>query len=257
MTEATNTKINAIVSTLETFLRNEYGKCTLMEETYASGDDTYHIYKISTPNEENGTLMIARDWMNGMYMAQFECNEGKLDIFFGFATKQNDTIRWRWYGDNGNFCQDTLANWFMREQESTTMQCLIRGTGVEDDGHEGHYYHTIHRKPQSIYGMNDDDAVKEIADVYSISEEVAKASIMKQTMLKGDYDSVRFWSGISLPEPDEDDDNNKDYDNCDEFTNSLAIEGLIEIFDNMDRRFDAWCTPSYALICEIAKSINE
>lgn len=257
MTKA-NDKINAIVARLEAFLKNEYGKCSLDNEDYSSGDGTYHIYKLTVPNNnryiiDNTCLKIARDWFNGCYMAEFECIEGKLDLFFGFATKQKNTIRWRYYSD-GEYCQDTLKDWFMSEEMSQTFQCLIRGTGVEEDGHEGHFYHTLHKKPRSLYGMNTDDAVKEIADVYSTSSEIAKASIMKQTMLKGDYDSVRFWSGVSIPEPEEDDDDNKDYDNCDEFTNSLAVEELIEIFDNMDGRFNSWCTPSYAMLKEMIKS---
>jgi hypothetical protein len=105
--------------------------------------------------------------------------------------------------------------------------------------------------------MNADEAVKEIADVYSISKECAKAAIMKQTMLKGDYDIVRFWSGVSIPEPEEDEDGRKEYDNCEDYVNSMSIESLVEIFDNMDCRCDAWCTPSYAIICEIAEAIKK
>jgi hypothetical protein len=251
-----NNTINSIVKKLEDLLRSEFAKCETVDGNFSSGDQTYHLYKITAP-EEYGTLIIARDWFNGLYMAQFECADGKVDIFFGFATKQKDTIRWRYYHENGKYIQGQLDDWFLSEQASKTMTTIIDGTGVGKDGHEGHYFNTIHRKPQNLYGMNADEAVKEIADVYSISKECAKAAIMKQTMLKGDYDIVRFWSGVSIPEPEEDEDGRKEYDNCEDYVNSMSIESLVEIFDNMDCRCDAWCTPSYAIICEIAEAIKK
>jgi len=258
MTKATNDKINAIVKKLEDLLRSEFAKCETVDGNFSSGDQTYHLYKITAP-EEYGALIIARDWYDGLYMAQFECAEGKLDIFFGFATKQRDTIRWRYYHENGEYIQGQLDDWFLSEQSSKTMTTIIDGTGVCKDGHEGHYFHTIHRKPQNLYGMNADDAVKDIADVYSISEEAAKAAITKQTLLKGDYDLARFWCGFDLPEPeeDEDEDGRKSYDNCEEYINSLDNETLVEIFDEMDDKFNCWCTPSYAIICEIAEAMNK
>lgn len=254
----TNNIINSIVKKLEDLLRSEFAKCETVEGRFSSGDQTYHLYKITDP-KEYGSLVIARDWYNGLYMAQFECADGKLDVFFGFATKQNDTIRWRYYFEDGKYVQGDLDDWFLSEQASETMRTMIRGTGVEDDGHEGHWFHTIHRTPESIYSMSKEDAVAEIIDAYgnAVSEDIVKGAITKQTLLKGDYDLARFWCGFDLPEPEEDEDERKSYDNCEEYINSLDNETLVEIFDEMDDRFNCWCTPSYAIICEIAEAMNK
>lgn len=253
-----NNTIATIVKKLEEMLKSEYGKCEILEGRFSSGDQTYHLYKINAP-EEYGALVIARNWFDGLYMAQFECADGKIDIFFGFNTKQRDTIRWRYYFEDGKYAQGELDDWFLSEQASKTMTTIIAGTGVENDGHEGHYFHTIHRTPESIYSMSKEDAVNEILDAYgnSISEDIVKAAITKQTLMKGDYDMFRFWSGFDLPEPEEDDDDRRTYDNCEEYINSLDIETLVEMFDDIDERFDSWCTPAYAIICEIAEAMNK
>lgn len=251
----TNNTINSIVKKLEELMKSEFAKCEIVEGNFSSGEENYHLYKITAP-EEYGALIIARDWYNSLYMAQFECADGKLDIFFGFATKQNDTIRWRYYFEDGKYVQGNLDDWFLSEQASETMRTMIRGTGIEDDGHEGHWFHTIHRKPESIYGMSKEDAVAEIIDAYEsrVNEGVIKAAIMKQTLLKGDYDLVRFWSGFDLPEPEEDDDERKVYDNCEDYVNSLDMETLVEMFDGIDSRFNCWCTPAHAMLVEVANA---
>ena len=254
----TNNTIATIVKKLEDLLRSEFAKCETVYGNFSSGDQTYHLYKINAP-EEYGGLVIARDWSDGLYMAQFECADGKLDLFFGFNTKQKDTIRWRYYYENGKYTQGELDDWFLSEQASETMRTMIRGTGVEEDGHEGHWFHTIHRKPESIYGMSKEDAVAEIIDAYenTLSEDIVKSAITKQTLMKGDYDMFRFWSGFDLPEPEEDDDGRRIYDNCEIFVNELNVETLVEMFDDIDSRFNCWCTPSYALICEISEAMSK
>jgi hypothetical protein len=253
----TNNNINSIVKKLEEMLKSEYGKCEILEGRFSSGEENYHLYKITAP-EEYGALIIARDWSNSLYMAQFECADGKVDIFFGFATKQRDTVRWRFYFEDGKYTQGELDDWFLSEQASKTMITLIGGTGVGEDGHEGHYFHTIHRTPESIYGMSKEDAVNEILDAYenAVSEDIVKAAITKQTLMKGDYDMFRFWSGFDLPEP-EDDDGRHIYDNCEDYVNSLNMETLISMFDDIDERFNSWCTPSYAMLVEFANLSKE
>lgn len=139
-----NNNIDTIVKKLENLLKAEYGKCELVDGIFRSGDESYHLYKISTINS-NDSITIARDYMNGQYMAQFSCAEGNLDIFFGFGSKQKSTIRWRYYFDpeQDKYTQNPLDDWFLIEKASKTMTTLIAGTGVTEDGHEGHYYHTI------------------------------------------------------------------------------------------------------------------
>ena len=139
-----NANIDVIVQKLEELLKSEYGKCEIVDGNWRSGEEAYHLYRISG-NGCDGSITIARDYMNGRYMAEFSCKEGKIDIFFGFGTKQKSTIRWRYYFDyeNEKYTQGSLDAWFLMEQASKTMATLIAGTGVHDDGHEGHYYHTI------------------------------------------------------------------------------------------------------------------
>lgn len=142
---ANNIDINSIVQKLENLLRSEYGKCEIVEGVFRSGDESYHLYQISAPNNNEDAITIARDYMNGQYMAQFSCKDGNLDIFFGFGTKQKSTIRWRYYSDpeRDKYTQGTLEDWFLIDQASKTITTLIAGTGVRDDGHEGHYFYTI------------------------------------------------------------------------------------------------------------------
>lgn len=139
-----NIDINAIVNKLETLLSAEFGKCEILDGNFRSGDEAYHLYKISS-NESDGAITIARDYLNGRYMAEFSCKDGKLDIFFAFGAKHKSTIRWRYYFDTDadRYTQGSLDAWFLMEQASKTMATLIAGTGVREDGHEGHYYHTI------------------------------------------------------------------------------------------------------------------
>lgn len=253
----TNNTINSIVKKLEDLLRSEFAKSETVTGNFSSGEQTYHLYKITAP-EEYGALVIARDWCDGLYMAQFECADGKLDLFFGFNTKQKDTIRWRYYFEDGKYVQGCLDDWFLSEQASETMRTMIRGTCVEGDDHEGHYFNTIHRTPESIYGMSKEDAVNEIMDAYdAISEDIVKAAITKQTLMKGDYDMFRFWSGFDLPEPEEDEDGRKVYDNCEDYLDSLDMETLVEMFDDIDERFDSWCTPSYTMLVHFANLSKE
>jgi hypothetical protein len=136
--------IDIIVKKMETLLSAEYGKCELVDGTWRSGDESYHLYRISG-NESDGALTIARDYMNGRYMAQFSCAEGNLDIFFAFGAKQRSTIRWRYYFDPemDKYTQGRLDDWFLVESASKTMSTLIAGTGVGEDEHEGHSFHTI------------------------------------------------------------------------------------------------------------------
>ena len=240
----TNATINSIVKKLEALLRSDFAKCEMVEGNFSSGEESYHLYKITDP-KEYGAIVIARDWCDQLYMAQFECADGKLDLFFGFATKQKDTIRWRYYFENGKYVQGNLDDWFLPEQASETMRIMIRGTGVEEDGHEGHWFHTIHRTPESIYGMSKEDAVNEIITAYEncVSEEIVKAAIMKQTLLKGDYDLVRFWSNFDMPEPEEDECGRRIYGM--EYADSLDAETMINMFNDMDEHFESWCTPAY------------
>ena len=141
-----NNNIDVIVKKLEALLGAEYGKCEIVDGTFRSGDESYHLYKISAINNSD-SITIARDYMNGQYMAQFSCAEGNIDIFFGFGTKQKSTIRWRYYyPERDEYTQGYLADWFLMEQAAKTMTTLIVGTGVHEDGHEGHYFHTIVRK---------------------------------------------------------------------------------------------------------------
>ena len=228
--------IITIVKKLEEMLKSEYGKCEILEGRFSSGDQTYHLYKINAP-EEYGALVIARDWCDGLYMAQFECADGKLDVFFGFATKQSDTIRWRYYFEDGKYVQGCLDDWFLSEQASKTMT-------------------TIHRTPESIYGMSKEDAVNEILDAYgnTVSEGIVKSAITKQTLMKGNYDMFRFWSRFDLPEPEKDEDGRRLYDNCKEYVNSLDMKTLVEMFDDIDSRFNSWCTPEYAMLVKIANA---
>ncbi len=139
-----NNNINGLVQKLETLLKTEYGKCEIIDGVFRSGDETYHLYRI-TGNAVDGSITIARDYMNGRYMAQFTCKEGNLDIFFAFGAKQRSTIRWRYYFDTeqDKYTQGNLDDWFLMEQASKTMTTLIAGTGVGEDGHEGHYFYTI------------------------------------------------------------------------------------------------------------------
>ena len=132
-----------IVKKLENLLKAEYGKCEIVDGTWMSGDDTYHLRRITAANNNEDALLIARNIPNAMYMAQFTCNEGNLDIFFAFATKQRQTIRWRYYYEDGNYTQGCLEDWFLVEKTTKTMTTLIDGTGVREDGHEGHYFHSI------------------------------------------------------------------------------------------------------------------
>lgn len=106
----------------------------------------------------------------------------------------------------------------------------------------------------NIYTMLQPEAVKQIVNDYKVSEEAAKASIMKQTLLYN-YDTARFWCGATLPERvDEDGDEIIDID---EYINNLNINELINIFDEMDYRFDAWCTPPRTMINEMKNKIEK
>ena len=134
--------INIIVKKLESFLRSDYGKCEALDGTWKSGDEQYHMFKITTPDKECA-IIIARDIPAGLYMAQFTCNEEVLDIYFGWNTRDNCTIRWRYYFSDGKYTQGYLDEWFLCEETSKTMYTLIGGTGIGEDGHEGHYFHTI------------------------------------------------------------------------------------------------------------------
>lgn len=139
-----NNNIDAIVKKLETLLTAEYGKAEIIDGVFRSGDESYHLYRITAPNNEDA-ITIARDYMNGRYMAEFSSKEGNLDIFFGFGTKQRSTIRWRYYFDaeSDKYTQGTLEDWFLIEKATKTMTTLIAGTGVTEDEHEGHYFYTI------------------------------------------------------------------------------------------------------------------
>jgi hypothetical protein len=138
-----NSNINLIVKKLEELLSAEYGKAEIIDGVFRSGDESYHLYRISG-NGFDGSITIARDYLNGRYMAQFSCAEGNLDVFFGFGAKQRSTIRWRYYFDpeQDKYTQGT----FLVEKASKTMGTLIAGTGVCEDGHEGHCFHTIVQK---------------------------------------------------------------------------------------------------------------
>jgi hypothetical protein len=147
MKNANNININSIVQSLEALLKSEYGKCELVDGTWRSGDEAYHLYRISG-NESDGAITIARNYMNGRYMAQFSCVEGNLDIFFAFGAKQRSTIRWRYYfdPDQDKYTQGNLDDWFLVESASKTMSVLIAGTGVREDEHEGHCFYELSSK---------------------------------------------------------------------------------------------------------------
>jgi hypothetical protein len=143
-----NNNINAIVKKLETLLSAEYGKCEIVDGNFRSGDESYHLYRITSSTSNNDALTIARCYMNGRYMAQFTSPEGKLDIFFAFGAKQRSTIRWRYYfdPDQDKYTQGTLEEWFLVESASKTMSVLIAGTGVREDEHEGHCFYELSSK---------------------------------------------------------------------------------------------------------------
>lgn len=144
MKNNTNIDISVIIKKLEELLQSEYGKAEIIDGIFRSGDESYHLYRISG-NESDGAITIARDYLNGRYMAEFSCKDGKLDIFFAFGAKQRSTIRWRYYFDHKNdkYTQGTLEDWFLVEKATKTMTTLIAGTGVLADEHEGHYFYTI------------------------------------------------------------------------------------------------------------------
>lgn len=139
------TNVDVIVKKLKNFLKSEFAKCEWLLGNWRSGAESkghYNLYKISASDIE-GTLIIARDITAGLYMAQFECTDGALDIYIGWNTRDNKTVRWRHYSNDGKYQQGYLKRWFLSEETSETMYTIIRGTGVENDGHEGHYFHTI------------------------------------------------------------------------------------------------------------------
>ena len=137
----TKTTVDVIVKKLENFLKSEFAKCEWLSGNWRSGAEHYNLYKISAPVE--GALIIARDITAGLYMAQFECTDGVLDLYFGWNTRDNRTVRWRHYTNDGKYQQGYLERWFLSEETSETMYTIIRGTGVREDGHEGHFFHTI------------------------------------------------------------------------------------------------------------------
>ena len=133
----------------------------------------------------------------------------------------------------------------------------------------------------NVYGYAADEAVKVIMRNNNVSDRAAKASIMKQSLIHS-YDDVRFWSGISLPELPEEEFSIEDLpdselsdleklelkkysDLCkrletsqdatskwfNAFITSLSVDKLVEIFDNMDNRFNTWATPPRAMIHEM------
>jgi len=159
----------------------------------------------------------------------------------------------------------------------------------------------------NIYGDSKSEALKRVMEgygfsgSYDINIDSVKAAIMKQTLIHN-YEDVRFWSGVSLPElpegeftieefeeeikclhfewqdlqdlqdlPDSElsdlersdikkydslckrleESNNKTDKYFEDFIASLSKEDLIEIFDNMDHRFNTWATPPRAMIREM------
>lgn len=241
----TTERIEKIESGIKALLACEYGCCHVREKNYASGEETYHLYDITGYNVP-GVITIARDWTNGMYMASFNIEDLSADLYFGFNTKENHTIRWRIYNGHGDYYQGAMKRDILLDA-SDTMRAIIDGTGIRDDGHEGHYFHTLHIRPKSIYGDTAEDAVTEIYNAYNnnLSNDVVKAAIMYHTLMKGDYDTASFWSGIELPVPDENDEGYKDYSATEKYINQLSAKDLIDIFENMDPRFTSWVTPSY------------
>lgn len=242
----TDERIEKIESGIKELLSCEYGCCHLREQKYSSGEESYHLYDI-TGLKGDGVLTIARDWCNRKYMAAFNIGDEIADIYFGFNTKDGDTIRWRIPDGHEGYYQGNMKTRLLIDDTSDTMKAIIDGTGIRDDGHEGHYFHTLHRSPQSIYGESAEDAITEIYNAYNnnFSKDIVKAAIMYHTLLVGDYDAAAFWCGIELPVPEENDEGYKDYSTTEKYINQLSAKDLIDIFENMDSRFNTWATPSY------------
>ena len=137
-----NNRIKTIVNKLENLMKVEFAKMEEAEGIFISGSDTYHLYHITALNTE-GNLSIARCIYNELYMAQFDCAEGSIDIYFGFNAKEYETIRWRYYYENGKYTQGYLPDYFLTEKTSKTILAIL--SMICEDGHEGHYFHSIHK----------------------------------------------------------------------------------------------------------------
>ena len=118
-------------------------------EEPGDGKHRYYVYTISAVEDTVELKIAITDTQNRYYMASFktymeysDASEITSDVYFGFGAKNQNTIRIRIYDKNGNYSQKTLDPGVLNEM-NTTLSLILKGIGVNNAGHAGHYFHEI------------------------------------------------------------------------------------------------------------------
>lgn len=118
-------------------------------EEPGDGKHRYYVYTISTVEDAAELKIAISDTQNRYYMASFktytdysDASKITADVYFGFGAKNQNTIRIRMYDENGNYSQKTFATGILDEMD-TTLSLILKGIGVNNAGHAGHYFHEI------------------------------------------------------------------------------------------------------------------
>ncbi len=118
-------------------------------EEPGDGKHRYYVYTISAAEDTVELKIAISDTQNRYYMASFktstdysDASEITADVYFGFGAKNQNTIRIRIYDGNGNYSQKTLSPGVLNEM-NTGLSLILKGIGVNNAGHAGHYFHEI------------------------------------------------------------------------------------------------------------------
>lgn len=117
-------------------------------EEPGDGKHRYYVYTIYAVGDTKVLKIAISDTQNRLYMASFETftdysDASKItsDVYFGFGAKNQNAIRIRIYDENGNYSQKTFPN--ILNEMDTTLSLILKGIGVNNAGHAGHYFHEI------------------------------------------------------------------------------------------------------------------
>lgn len=118
-------------------------------EEPGDGKHRYYVYTISTMEDAAELKIAVSEAQNRFYMASFKTYTDHSDtsgitsdVYFGFGAKNQNTIRIRIYDANGNYSQKTLTPGVLNEM-NTGLGLILKGIGVNNAGHAGHYFHEI------------------------------------------------------------------------------------------------------------------